>query len=411
MKKFTLIILNCTLFFLLNTSFSRSQGTWTQKANVFTSARAGVTGFSIGNKGYMGTGWLFGFTPAYYNDFWEWDQTSSAWTQKANFAGSSRGDALGFSIGSKGYIVTGIVAGFALATNELWEWDQATNTWSQKATFPGITRSAGAGFSIGLYGYAGLGYNGGALNDLWQYSQVTNSWTQMANIPVARFVCAAFSIGTLGYVCTGIVSGVTYLDDVWEFDPANNSWSQKASFPGGTRAYAAGFSIGSKGYFGTGSNGTNSFSDFWSFDPASNLWTQKASYLHAVTDIDQSGFSIGCKGYFGTGATEPGTSATYYNDFWEYDPDTCSLTGIDVNPNNQFTLTIGPNPFSEKLNISINSNQPSEIIIYDMNSKKVFYKTFTNSVSVNTQSFAKGIYIYEVKNKNGYLNKGKIVKP
>lgn len=398
------------MYVLLCTSFSYSQGTWTQKPNVFTSARAGVAGFSIGTKGYMGTGWQFGFTPAFYTDFWEWDQSTSAWTQKANFAGSARGDAISFSIGTKGYILTGMETGFVLATNELWEWDQATNTWSQKAMFPGVARSTGAGFSIGSYGYAGLGYGAGALNDFWQYSQATNTWIQMANIPVARFSCVTFSIGSRGYVCAGIVSGVTYLDDVWEFDPANNSWTQKSNFPGGARAYAAGFSIGNKGYLGTGANASIAFADFWSFDPALNLWTQKANYPHPVSDIDQSAFSVGCKGYFGTGATGSGGNPSYFNDFWEYDPDTCSLTGIDGIAGNQIAVSVIPNPFSEKLNISINSKEPFQIIIYDESGKKVFQKQIISALLLDTKSFAKGMYVYEIKNKKGISEKGKIIK-
>ena len=41
------------------------------------------------------------------NDFWEYDPTTNTWTQKANFGGTPRDGAVGFSIGSKGYIGTG----------------------------------------------------------------------------------------------------------------------------------------------------------------------------------------------------------------------------------------------------------------------------------------------------------------
>ena len=34
--------------------------------------------------------------------------------------------------------------------------------------------------------------------------------------------------------------------------PATNTWTQKADFGGAGRYYATGFSIGSKGYIGTG---------------------------------------------------------------------------------------------------------------------------------------------------------------
>lgn len=49
-------------------------------------------------------------------------------------------------------------------------------------------------------------------------------------------------------------------------------------------------------------------------------------------------------------------------------------------------------------------------MIYDILSKKLLQQTFTNSVSLNTKQFENGIYIYEVRNNNGVIKKGKIVK-
>ena len=43
-----------------------------------------------------------------------------------------------------------------------------------------------------------------------------------------------------------------YAKDFWEYDPIANTWTQKADFGGTARAVAVGFSIGSKGYIGTG---------------------------------------------------------------------------------------------------------------------------------------------------------------
>ena len=40
-------------------------------------------------------------------DFWEYDPAANTWTQKADFGGTARDGAVGFSIGSKGYIGTG----------------------------------------------------------------------------------------------------------------------------------------------------------------------------------------------------------------------------------------------------------------------------------------------------------------
>lgn len=60
-------------------------------------------------------------------------------TQKANFGGTARTGAVGFSIGTKGYIATGQTA--TAYTKDVWEYDQATDTWAQKADFRGPERA------------------------------------------------------------------------------------------------------------------------------------------------------------------------------------------------------------------------------------------------------------------------------
>src|SRR5262245_52844722 len=77
-------------------------------------------------------------------------------------------------------------------------------------------------------------------------------------------------------------------------------WTQKADFPGGPREMMTGFSIGTKGYLGTGYDGTTDFNDFWEYDPASNSWMPKAS-LPGMARRFAVSFSIGNKGYIGTG--------------------------------------------------------------------------------------------------------------
>jgi hypothetical protein len=62
------------------------------------------------------------------------------------------------------------------------------------------------------------------------------------------------------------------------------------------------------------------------------------------------------------------------------------------------------------LNIKTNNNDVSEIIIYDIASGKLLQQTFINSVSINTSAFSKGIYFYEIRNKEGVVKKGKVVK-
>jgi len=51
---------------------------------------------------------------------------------------------------------------------------------------------------------------------------------------------------------------------------AQGTWTQKANFGGSFRESAVGFSIGNKGYIGTGEDTSNMRKDFWEFDPNGN---------------------------------------------------------------------------------------------------------------------------------------------
>ncbi len=83
--------------------------------------------------------------------------------------------------------------------------------------------------------------------------------------------------------------------------------------------------------------------------------------------------------------------------------------GID-NLSSQNIENVFPNPLTNTLNVKIGDNEPSEIILYDIASRKIQQQKFTNTVSVNTEQLAKGIYVYEVRDKNGLCKKGKVVK-
>ncbi|MEO5570223.1 MAG: T9SS type A sorting domain-containing protein [Bacteroidia bacterium] len=83
----------------------------------------------------------------------------------------------------------------------------------------------------------------------------------------------------------------------------------------------------------------------------------------------------------------------------------------DIKEENQNSaIIIYPNPITDKLSIRINNKELSEIILYDITSRKLLQQKFTNSVTLNTEQLAKGIYLYEVRNKNGVIKKGKVVK-
>jgi hypothetical protein len=96
-----------------------------------------------------------------------YDPGTDTWTKKANFGGTARSEATGFSIGNKGYI--GIGQRRNEGTNDFWEFDPGTNTWIQKADFGGGPRHFAVGISIGNRGYIGTGVYP-YYKDFWEYT-------------------------------------------------------------------------------------------------------------------------------------------------------------------------------------------------------------------------------------------------
>ena len=315
MKKTIYIVLFVPfLYFFVIGASGQAPNTWIQMSDVGINLPNGPTGrhsavgFSIGTKGYIGTGQD---GSSLRNDFWEFDQATNVWTQKASFAGPARSGAAGFSIGTKGYVGTGMAGA---SKNDFWEYDPAANTWTQKASFGGSARNAAVGFSIGSKGYIGTGYDGANKNDFWEYDPAANSWTQKAPFGgTGRYGAVGFSIGSKGYIGTGY-DGANK-NDFWEYDPTANAWTQKAAFAGTARYGAVGFNAGAKGYVGSGTDITSNRGDFWEYDPAANSWTLEAGFAGAARN-NAVGFGIGLKGYVGTGAD----IGDYKGDLWELDP-------------------------------------------------------------------------------------------
>ncbi|MBK8874642.1 MAG: T9SS type A sorting domain-containing protein [Bacteroidetes bacterium] len=481
-----LVLISCAI---------NAQG-WTQKADFAGSPAWGAVSFSIGNKGYMGTGET---SSGFSNEFWEYDPLTDTWAQKADFGGGWVAGAVGFAMGNKGCIGTGRYAG-TLA--DFWEYDPVSNTWTQKADFGGGPKNYAVGFAIGNKGYVGTGNYGVGSIDFWEYDPQTDTWTQKADFSgAARLLATGFSIGNKGYLGAGINgTGDTCYNDFWEYDPAIDTWTQKSDFFAGMASdKPVGFSIGNKGYIGTGIPVCFTWSgepNFAKYDPISDTW-QFISDPFGVWLNGLTAFTIGNKAYIGNGVWYGNLS----QNFWEFEPDCyagfslnpdtiphtyiavnyssgtppltylwswgdgsfstgaspshtysaagnyniclnitdntgcmdsfCyssylsrmdmnativtvnvinSVTGLNHENTNNDNITLCPNPVSNQLIVEINSLEPAEIIIHDMTSRKHFQKSFISSISINTELFSKGIYLYEVRNKTGVIKKGKVVK-
>ena len=397
------LLFSSSIFFYC--SFTFAQDTWSQKKDFQGTGRFGAVGFSIGTQGYVGMGSSWDtLTSTYvcFNDFWEWDQATNTWTQKADFGGTARRKAVGFSIGKKAYVGTGEDS--TKFYQDFWEWDQATNTWIQKTPLPGLPRSGGISFSMGTKGYIGLGrwHSKFGCSDLWEWNQVTDTWTKMADFP-GRLIdeTAFFSIGDKGYVGIGGDSlGVCSIwKDFWQWDQITNSWAQKTDFPGNSRMGAAGFSIGTKGYIGGGSCCSIDYPDLWEYDPATDTWIKKNDFAGLARGLGVS-FSIGSKIYIGLGR---GVNPFYKKDFWEFSP---NGTGIQTFKNENY-MTVFPNPFYDISTVSIKSkiNFPFDLVITDLYGKEVqrIPNLHQNNFQLARNELPAGIYLATIFYSNNKL--------
>jgi len=88
------------------------------------------------------------------------------------------------------------------------------------------------------------------------------------------------------------------------------------------------------------------------------------------------------------------------------------LLSVDENKTN--TLTAYPSPFTTTLNLSFNQLTNGTLSIFDVNGKLIHSETISNSntTTINTLEFTKGVYFYKLVDTSTGLGigKGKVFK-
>lgn len=128
--------------------YDPASNSWTQKADLPSAVSwYWPTTFSMNNKIYAGLG-SYGNNNPGANELWEYDPAGNLWQKKTEYPGTYNGlnfldGASSFTIGTKAYVVGG--------GRECWEYDVVAKTWKQIAFY--ANRMAGTSFSIGNKGY------------------------------------------------------------------------------------------------------------------------------------------------------------------------------------------------------------------------------------------------------------------
>jgi N-acetylneuraminic acid mutarotase len=247
---------------------------------VNTYSRYGASAFTVGSKGYVTTGYSNTnnnvFAPM--KDTWEYNPASNSWEQKADFPGNARLNAVGFGLGSFGYVGTGTTSeGSGTNFADFYKFDPGAagspGTWSQADGLKD-KRTDAASFVIKDSAYVVTGSSASSVTRMYVYDQKNDQWLERWQITnatdgsfdddyttIVRSNAVAFVIDNKAYLATGTAS------NTWEYDPITGHWTEKTAFDGLSRSGAVGFSVKNRGFVGLGTGSSTLLDDLREFDP------------------------------------------------------------------------------------------------------------------------------------------------
>jgi hypothetical protein len=346
--KNSLLIVGTACFALALGSCSKSsstpdteEGNWVRRGQFDGAARTGAVSFVINDTAYVGTGYnkdapneTNKVLNGYLKDFWKFNIPADVngnyyWTQVTAFPGEYRAQAVGFNIGNKGYVGTGVKSDGTNFLKDFWEFDG--KVWTSRADFPNSARVDAVGFGINGKGYITTGYDGtGTLKDIAQFDPTGNTWTT-TGIPTLggdkRRGAIALVYNNKAYVVTGYSSN-SATTDMFEFDGTN--WKEKErivnvkddsfddDYTDIAREFGVGFVIGDFGYIATGDNGSSNVKT-WRYDFKADRWTRRTAYETSsrASRSRAVGFTVKGRGYLGLGQSG---SSSFLENFDEFKP-------------------------------------------------------------------------------------------
>lgn len=300
-------------------------GNWVERFDLGGDARSEAVAFSIGNIGYVGTGYN---GEDRLSDFWSYDTETDEWTYMCDLPGgaAARTGAVAFSAAGKGFVGTGWDGNDKLG--DFWAYDPELNKWDSVDAPDGPSaRYAAVAFSIDDIGYVGTGYDGSTLLDFKAYNPASNTWSPIASYPSKVREAVAFVINGKGYVCTGEKNG-EHINDFYMYDPAIDTWMVKRKISDVSdesyddkysilRKKAVALVIGGKAYVATGDRNSTLQNDTWEYDPGTDTWTERSN-IEGSTRKDAVAFStVNGRGFYSAGVSG-GTA--YFDDLREFKP-------------------------------------------------------------------------------------------
>jgi N-acetylneuraminic acid mutarotase len=257
-------------------AYDPERGVWDDVAEFPGDARERAVAFSLNGKGYVGLGYNRDLDTEELKDFWEYDPQTDTWTPIANFSGTARYNAVAFSIGDLGYVGTGYDGNYY--RSDFFSYNPDNNTWTEVANFPGGKREEAVAVVHEDKAYFCTGRNNGIYAaDIWVFDpNATKVWNEVTPdddedyydefaTAVKRHDACAFVLHDRIYITTGSTGSAT--QSVYEFNPVSGYWDSKTAFEGSERYRGVAFTINNRAFVGLGQNSSRRWDDFWEFFP------------------------------------------------------------------------------------------------------------------------------------------------
>lgn len=157
--------------------FDVSTGNWVQIMSIGGSKRRDAAVFVLEGKAYVFTGVD---NSNYVTDAWVYDPETDNWTEKREITSNTNDDEsyddeyslkgsniAAFTMNGCGYLTTG---GAGYAGNSTWEYNPITDFWEEKTNFEGSSRSDAVAFTINNKPYVTTGNSSGYyFDDVWTF--------------------------------------------------------------------------------------------------------------------------------------------------------------------------------------------------------------------------------------------------
>ena len=244
--------------------------------------RRGGVSFVLRDTIYYGLGESNG---NFLNEFRRYAPGDADWTAIGTFPDTFplRKDALGFTIGNRAFLSTGIPEQGLTFLQDTWEYDPLDDTWDRLE------------------------------------SELPTSIDGVISDESGRHSATALLFDNKVFVAAGRAIS-TPLNDVWQLDntSASPEWKSITPVSFTPRKRAISFTIGGTAYFGMGEGSVSSskFYDFWAFSSDGN-WSERTSFPEQDWTI-VGGTSIGQRGYIAVLTRRDNVAPGL--EIWEYIP-------------------------------------------------------------------------------------------